>query len=148
MRGMSLYTGALARSVWNEHGWTFQEFVAPKVVIFYRKDWTLYLDDRSPNHKESPEIIKELEDATGIDAQTLVTFRPGMSSAREKLQWASKCVTTVQEDVAYSLFGISGISLPVIYCRSMMQRGTSVVLEFRLWKSGRSRRFFFSLFHQ
>ncbi|KAG1817349.1 hypothetical protein EV424DRAFT_1556809 [Suillus variegatus] len=86
--------GALARSVWNERGWTFQEFVAPEVVIFYRKDWSLYLDDRSPNHKESPAIMKELKDATGIDARTLVTFRP---------------------DVAYALFGIFGISLPVIY---------------------------------
>ncbi|KAG2365168.1 hypothetical protein BDR07DRAFT_1399605 [Suillus spraguei] len=107
--------GALARSVWNERGWTFQEFVAPKVVLFYQKDWSLYLGDRSPNHKESPAIMKELEDATGIDAQALVTFRPGMSGPREKLQWASKRVTTVQEDVAYSLFGIFGITLPVIY---------------------------------
>jgi tetratricopeptide (TPR) repeat protein len=107
--------GALARSVWNERGWTFQEFVAPKNVIFYQKDWSLYLGDRSPNHKESPAIMKELEDATGIDARALLTFRPGMRDAREKLQWVSKRVTTVQEDVAYSLFGIFGITLPVIY---------------------------------
>ncbi|KAG2097550.1 uncharacterized protein F5147DRAFT_839785 [Suillus discolor] len=38
-----------------------------------------------------------------------------MSGAREKLQRASKRVTTVQEDVAYSLFGIFGITLPIIY---------------------------------
>ncbi|KAG2354570.1 hypothetical protein BDR07DRAFT_1429020 [Suillus spraguei] len=38
-----------------------------------------------------------------------------MSGARQKLQWASKRITTVQEDVAYSLFGIFGITLPVIY---------------------------------
>ncbi|KAG2353162.1 hypothetical protein BDR07DRAFT_1434241 [Suillus spraguei] len=107
--------GALARSIWNERGWTFQEFVAPKVVIFYQNDWSLYLGDRSPNHKESSAIMKELENATGIDAHALVTFRPGMSAAREKLQWASKRVTTLQEDVAYSLFGIFGITLPVIY---------------------------------
>ncbi|KAG2357071.1 hypothetical protein BDR07DRAFT_396678 [Suillus spraguei] len=107
--------GALARSVWNKRGWTFQEFVAPKVVVFYQKNWSLYLGDLSPNHKESTPIMKELEDATGINARALVTFRPGMSNAREKLQWASKRFTTVQEDVAYSLFGIFGISLPVIY---------------------------------
>ncbi|KAG2366674.1 heterokaryon incompatibility protein-domain-containing protein, partial [Suillus spraguei] len=101
--------GALARR------WTFQEFVAPKVVIFYQRDWSLYLGDRSPNHKESPAIMRELENATGIDARALVTFCPGMSGAREKLQWASKRVTTLQEDVAYSLFGIFGITLPVIY---------------------------------
>ncbi|KAG2361790.1 hypothetical protein BDR07DRAFT_1461248 [Suillus spraguei] len=62
-----------------------------------------------------PAIMKALEDATGIDAQALVTFRPGMNGAREKLQWASKRVTTVQDDVAYSLFGIFRITLPVIY---------------------------------
>ncbi|KAG1908047.1 uncharacterized protein F5891DRAFT_1169157 [Suillus fuscotomentosus] len=107
--------GALARSVWNERGWTFQEFVAPKVVRFYQKDWSLYLDDRSPNHKESPAIMEELESATGIDPQALISFCPGMRDTREKLQWASKRVTTVQEDIAYSLFGIFDIHLPVIY---------------------------------
>jgi hypothetical protein len=38
-----------------------------------------------------------------------------MGSAREKLQWASTRVTTLQEDIAYSLFGIFGIHLPVLY---------------------------------
>ncbi|KAG2359619.1 hypothetical protein BDR07DRAFT_1378581 [Suillus spraguei] len=107
--------GALARSAWNERGWTFQEFVAPKVVIFYQNDWSLYLGDRSPNHKESPAIMKELEGATGIDARALTYFRPGMSNARQRLRWASLRVTTLQEDIAYSLFGIFGIHLPVIY---------------------------------
>ncbi|KAG1793190.1 uncharacterized protein HD556DRAFT_1527681 [Suillus plorans] len=107
--------GALASSVWNKRGWTFQEFVAPKVVLFYQKDWSLYLNDRSSNHKESTAIMKELEDATGIDARALISFRPGMSDARQRLQWASSRVTTLQEDVAYSLFGIFSIHLPVIY---------------------------------
>ncbi|KAG1732343.1 hypothetical protein EDB19DRAFT_1912066 [Suillus lakei] len=111
----SSQSGALASSAWNGRGWTFQEFVAPKVVIFYQNDWSLYLDDRSPNHKESPAIMKELEDAMGIDRQALVAFRPGMRGAREKLHWASMRITTVQEDVAYSLFGIFNITLPVIY---------------------------------
>ncbi|KAG2358837.1 hypothetical protein BDR07DRAFT_1488907 [Suillus spraguei] len=107
--------GAPARSVWNERGRTFQEFVAPKVVNFYQKNWSLYPGNRSPDRKESPEIMKELEDATGIGARALVTFRPGMSGAREKLQWASKRATTLQQDVAYSLFGIFGVTLPAMY---------------------------------
>jgi hypothetical protein len=52
---------------------------------------------------------------TGIDSQALVTFRPEMRGARKKLQWASTRVTTLQEDIAYSLFGIFSIHLPVIY---------------------------------
>ena len=60
-------------------------------------------------------IMQELEGATGIDARALVTFRPEMRDAREKLQWASKRITTYEEDIAYSLFGIFGIHLPVLY---------------------------------
>ncbi|KAG0702651.1 hypothetical protein DFH29DRAFT_492432 [Suillus ampliporus] len=108
-------SGALANSVWNTRGWTVQEFLAPTIVLFFQADWTPYLGDRSPNHKESAAIMQELEDSTGIDARALVAFRPGMRGAREKLQWASSRVTTLQEDIAYSLFGIFGVHLPVIY---------------------------------
>jgi hypothetical protein len=108
-------SGALARSVWNKRGWTVQEFLAPKVVLFYQEDWTLYLDDHSLNHKQSAAIMGELGDATGIDPQALVAFHPGKRSAREKLQWVSGRITTLQEDIAYSLFGIFDVHLPVIY---------------------------------
>lgn len=111
----SSVSGALANSAWNKRGWTFQELVASKVVIFYQRDWSLYLGDQSPNHKESPSIMKELEDATGMDAQALTAFCPGVRSAREKLRWASMRDTTLQEDIAYSLFGIFDIHLPVLY---------------------------------
>jgi len=107
--------GALAKSEWNTRGWTVPEFLASKAIRFYQKDWTLYLDDYSPNHKESVEIMDELEDATGIGARALVAFQPGMRDAREKLRWVSMRVTTVPEDIAYSLFGVFGIQLPILY---------------------------------
>ncbi|KAG1725059.1 uncharacterized protein EDB91DRAFT_1267593 [Suillus paluster] len=87
-------SGALAKSAWNTRGWTVPEFLAPK---------------------ESDKIMHELQDATGIDARTLVAFQPGMRDAREKLQWVSMRVTTVPEDIAYSLFGIFGVQLPILY---------------------------------
>ncbi|KAG0701797.1 heterokaryon incompatibility protein-domain-containing protein [Suillus ampliporus] len=108
-------SGALAKSVWNTRGWTVQEFLASNIVLFYRADWTPYLNDHSSNHKESVAIIQELKDSTGIDARALIAFHPGMRGAREKLQWASNRVTTLPEDIAYSLFGIFGVHLPVIY---------------------------------
>ncbi|KAG2117646.1 heterokaryon incompatibility protein-domain-containing protein [Suillus cothurnatus] len=111
----SAKSGALARSEWITRGWTVPEFLAPKVIRFYQQDWTPYLDDHSPNHKESVEIMHELEDATGIDARTLDAFQPGMRDAREKLQWASMRVTTVPEDIAYSLCSVFGIQLPILY---------------------------------
>ncbi|KAG1758392.1 hypothetical protein EDD22DRAFT_956916 [Suillus occidentalis] len=127
--------GALASSVWNTRGWTIQEFLAPNVVLFYKADWTLYLNDRSRNHKESLAIMQELEDSTGIDVQALVAFRPGMTNAREKLQWASARVTTLQEDVAYSLFGIFGVHLPVIY-GEMKQNALGRLLQEIIARSG------------
>jgi len=108
-------SGAIALSAWVTRGWTVQEFLAPNIVLFYQNDWTLYLDDRSSNHKESVVIMRELEIATGIDAQSLTAFQPGMTCAREKLQWASMRVTTLPEDIAYALFGIFGVHLLVIY---------------------------------
>ncbi|KAG1741888.1 uncharacterized protein EDB91DRAFT_1280284 [Suillus paluster] len=86
-------SGALANSEWNRRGWTVVESLAPKSVA----------------------IMRELGRATGIDPSALVAFHPGMGDAREKLQWASTRITTLQEDIAYSFFGIFGVHLPVIY---------------------------------
>ncbi|KIK33225.1 hypothetical protein CY34DRAFT_813784 [Suillus luteus UH-Slu-Lm8-n1] len=108
-------SGALVKSAWNTRGWTVQEFIAPKVILFYQNNWTLYLDDRTPNHKESVTMMQELKDATGIDQSAVIAFRPSMNGVREKLRWASTCVTTRQEDIAYSLFGIFGVRLSVDY---------------------------------
>ncbi|KAG2089241.1 uncharacterized protein F5147DRAFT_658473 [Suillus discolor] len=108
-------SGALANSIWNTRGWTVQEFLAPKIVLFYQADWTPYLDDRSRNHKQSVVIMRELERSTGINARALVDFHPGTRDAREKLRWASNRDTTREEDIAYSLFGIFDVHLPVIY---------------------------------
>ncbi|KAG1777457.1 heterokaryon incompatibility protein-domain-containing protein [Suillus placidus] len=131
----SVKWGALANSVWTTRGWTVQEFLAPKVILFYHKDWNLYLNDRSPNHKESPTIMKELEHSTGINATTFATFNPGMRGAREKLRWASHRVTTMPEDIAYSLFGIFGVQLPVNY-GEMKQQAIGRLLQEIIARSG------------
>ncbi|KAG1789642.1 uncharacterized protein HD556DRAFT_1311230 [Suillus plorans] len=108
-------SGGLAKSAWNTRGWTFQEFVAPKVILFYQNNWTLYRNDHTPNHKDSIAIMQEIKDATGIDRPAVVAFRPSMHNAREKLHWASTRVTTRQEDIAYSLFGVLDVRLRVDY---------------------------------
>ncbi|KAG1796640.1 heterokaryon incompatibility protein-domain-containing protein [Suillus plorans] len=74
-------SGVLANSTWNTQGWTVQEFLAPKIVLFYQTDWTPYLDSRSCNHKWSVAIMWELERSTGINARALVDFRPGTKDA-------------------------------------------------------------------
>ena len=107
--------GDLMRSISNSRAWTFQASLASKVVRFYTKDWKLYMDLDIPNHKESSEIISEMEEATGVSAQALMALRPGLDKIREKLCLASTRRTTLVEDAAYSLFGIPPMSLPVVY---------------------------------
>jgi hypothetical protein len=74
----------------------------------------VYLGDHPSNHKEFVAIMRILEDVMGINRRTLVAFYPGMRGAQEKLQWASMRVTTLPEDITYSLFGIFGVHLSPI----------------------------------
>ena len=104
----------MSKSVWFSRGWTLQELLAPGKVLFYTQDWTLYKDLVSSNHKEEDVVLTELEAATGIARRHLTGFRPGLDDARSRLQWASRRRTTEPEDVAYSLFGIFNVFLPVI----------------------------------
>ena len=115
--------GALTMSKWNSRGWTLQEYHASQVVRIYTKDWTPYLGLTTPNHKESPQIILEMEKATDISAQALKALRPGLSDIREKLRLASTRQTTRVEDAAYSLLGIFSATLPVTYGEGDMALG-------------------------
>jgi len=56
-----------------------------------------------------------MEQATRFTTQALATLQPGLTRAREKLYLASRRETTRIEDIAYSLFGIFDVALPVIY---------------------------------
>ncbi|KAI9458227.1 hypothetical protein HD554DRAFT_2177419 [Boletus coccyginus] len=113
-----LVPGALKGSVWMTRGWTLQELLAPPVIRFYYEDWTPYLNDTSLNHKESTVIMQELEDATGVSAYDLLTFHPGLENIRVKLHLASTRETTVPIDMAYGLFGVFGVTMPVIHGES------------------------------
>ncbi|KAF8134370.1 hypothetical protein EV363DRAFT_1161183, partial [Boletus edulis] len=108
-------TDCLWRSIWNTRGWTFQEYVASEVVQFYTEDWEPYLGLDIFNHKESPMILQEMERAMKFTTQELAILQPGLDKTREKLYLASMRQTTREEDIAYSLFGIFNVALPVIY---------------------------------
>ncbi|KAG1904146.1 uncharacterized protein F5891DRAFT_1140549 [Suillus fuscotomentosus] len=113
---------ALMRSLWLTRGWTLQELLAPRVILFYRRDWTLFAPEESlknsevgPNHKNSDHICRILDEATGVDVVNLRDFKPGPTCSRLKLHWASRRSTTKVEDIAYSLFGIFDVQLPILY---------------------------------
>ncbi|KAF8546011.1 hypothetical protein OG21DRAFT_1398799, partial [Imleria badia] len=101
--------------IWNTRAWTYQEYVAAETVQFYTEDWKPYLGLTLSNHKGSPVIISEMQQATGVTALELSVLRPGLDRVREKLYLASTRQTTLVEDIAYSLLGIFNVAIPVIY---------------------------------
>jgi hypothetical protein len=125
--------GCLWKSIWNTRGWTYQEYVASEVVQFYTEDWKPYLGLDLFNHKESPRILSEMERAMNFATQELATLRPGLDRAREKLYLASMRQTTREEDIAYSLFGIFNVAIPVIYGEGHQAVGR--LLEYVLTRS-------------
>ena len=126
--------GDLWKSIWNTRAWTYQEYVAAVVVQFYTEDWEPYLGSDMFNHKESPAIISEMEQASGVSVQESAVLRPGLERVREKLFLASMRRTTLVEDVAYSLLGIFNVAIPVIYGEG--NRAVGRLLEHILTGSG------------
>lgn len=112
---MSPNGGSLADSVWFKRGWTLQELLASHTILFYTQDWSPYRNCNAVNHKTDPALLEELQKATGVAKQYLKNFYPGMEDSRSRLHWASGRCTTRPEDVAYSLFGIFQVHLPVLY---------------------------------
>ncbi|KAI6019265.1 hypothetical protein BKA83DRAFT_4303554 [Pisolithus microcarpus] len=108
-------TGSFEGSEWFRRGWTLQELLAPCNILFYTQNWSLYKNLTSSNHKADASVQRELERVTGINSRFLTNFSPGTDDARSRLQWASSRHTTRPEDVAYSLFGIFNLHLPVLY---------------------------------
>ena len=128
--------GALVASLWNTRAWTLQEFFASKVIRFYTEDWKPYLPHEDVfNHKDSPVIMEEMALATGVDAKELLSLRPGSENVRQKLRLASTRYATKQEDIAYSLFGIFDVSIPVTYGEGQ-RRALGRLLQEVLTRSG------------
>ncbi|KIK20922.1 hypothetical protein PISMIDRAFT_32635, partial [Pisolithus microcarpus 441] len=110
--------GSLGSSEWLRRGWTLQELLAPERVVFYTKTWSLYKNITSLNHKMDVVVLEEVEGVTGIERRFLKKFSPGLDDAHLRLQWASPRTTTRAEDIAYSLFGIFNVHLPIMYGES------------------------------
>ena len=98
----------LHQSEWFTRGWTLQELIAPRAVIFLSSQWEEIGD--------KVVLAGILERITGIDDAVLRHSRPLTSiSVARRLSWASKRVTTRPEDKAYCLLGIFGVNMAPIY---------------------------------
>ncbi|KAJ8105962.1 hypothetical protein ONZ43_g7223 [Nemania bipapillata] len=100
----------LIKAKWFTRGWTLQELLAPPYLVFVDRAW------RRIGTREN--WANEIKEASRIDAKHLTSFNPTdfiACSIAMRLSWASQRETTVEEDETYSLLGLFGISLPLIY---------------------------------
>jgi hypothetical protein len=96
------------KSAWFTRGWTLQELIAPPEVEFYDSNWVKIGTKQTLKHAISAE--------TGIDVQALGrTASPEDFSIAQRMCWASRRTTKKGEDLAYSLLGILGVNMPLIY---------------------------------
>ncbi|KAF8851241.1 HET-domain-containing protein [Acephala macrosclerotiorum] len=95
------------KSEWFTRGWTLQELVAPALVDFFSREGEL-LGNKATLERHICEI-------TGIPVNALRGSPLSDFSVTERMSWAANRVTTRNEDKVYSLFGIFGVFLPIIY---------------------------------
>ncbi|EAQ93854.1 hypothetical protein CHGG_02089 [Chaetomium globosum CBS 148.51] len=106
--GYMTWKDHFANSKWFTRGWTLQELLAPRKVVFYARGWRL-LGTKSS-------LVKHVAKITGVDELTLLEPKliPNASVA-QRMSWAANRTTTKPEDLAYSLMGLFGVNMPVIY---------------------------------
>lgn len=93
---------------WFSRSWTLQELIAPLHIKFYDGNWDFCF---------TKELASEaLARITGIDVDIL-NHNTDLSavSVAQKMSWAARRQSTRIEDLAYSLLGIFGINMPLLY---------------------------------
>ena len=96
---------AFRESRWFTRGWTLQELLAPKKLVFYDKDWREF--------GSKSKLRATISFITGIQQDHMIEVRG--ASAAQKMSWASGRRTTRVEDRAYSLMGIFDVNMPLLY---------------------------------
>ena len=102
---------ATAKSDWPEwfsRGWTLQEMIAPSNVQFFNKNWQHIGDKRT--------LARTLELITGVPEHVLTDGLYGnQPCVAQIMSWAADRTTTRVEDRAYSLMGLLGVNMPMLY---------------------------------
>ncbi|KAE8149992.1 ankyrin repeat-containing domain protein [Aspergillus avenaceus] len=98
----------LDTSRWFTRGWTLQELLAPPFVKLFDDRW---------NVLGTKDSLRSLISKTTNIPVNILSGEEDLDriSIAQRLSWAAGRVTTRVEDRAYSLLGIFGINMPLIY---------------------------------
>lgn len=109
-------SSSFRKSRWFTRGWTLQELLAPLEVVFLNKDWveigtkTTLASVISSITQIAPGAL----DRPLCGSETVPHPCRGYSVA-QKMSWAAFRKTTREEDRAYSLLGLFGVNMPLLY---------------------------------
>jgi hypothetical protein len=101
-----LWERAFRQSRWFTRGWTLQELLAPQIVEFFSREGQRIGSKDSLKH--------QISEISSIPIEALEGNFVGFSD-KERKSWASKRITTIEEDQVYCLLGIFGVFLPLNY---------------------------------
>ncbi|KAM7207837.1 Heterokaryon incompatibility protein (HET) domain containing protein [Naviculisporaceae sp. PSN 640] len=98
----------MSKCRWFSRGWTLQELIAPREILFYDYNWTVQGTKRS--------LLTSLAKITSIDHAVLANDADlSTVPVARRMAWAHGRVTTRVENMAYSLLGIFDVNMPMIY---------------------------------
>lgn len=103
------------RCRWFTRGWTLQKLLAPRLVLFFNRDW-IYLGSRD-------RFASDISAITSIPVEYLAGGKRGpdirikldAASVSMRMSWAASRTTTRVEDHAYCLLGLFDICMPMLY---------------------------------
>jgi hypothetical protein len=95
------------RCRWLTRGWTLQELLAPKEVVFF--------DNTGRKLGDKVSLERHICDITGIPPEALHGRLLASYSIEERFAWHRSRQTKKAEDQAYSLAGLCGVSMIPIY---------------------------------
>jgi hypothetical protein len=88
-------------------GWTLQELIAPPIVEFFS------LEGERLGDKQT--LVHQIHAVTRIIMPALKGTPLSTFSIAERMSWAANRKTKREEDAAYSLFGLFGLHMPLLY---------------------------------
>ncbi|KAJ5523311.1 hypothetical protein N7513_012855 [Penicillium frequentans] len=102
--------GELKESRWFTRGWTLQELIAPTNLTFLDEGW------KELGNKKDLDFQRILSECSRVPTGILSGEDDlDRFSVAQKMSWAAKRETSRVEDRAYSLMGLFGVNMPLIY---------------------------------
>ena len=111
------------QSEWFRRGWTLQELLAPRTVVFLTEGWEVIGHKGGTGRGKSgielhsgPLLNPSVTAVTGVPESVLNDFGQSRDyTVEEKLEWAVGRLTTREEDMSYCLLGMFDLTMAVRY---------------------------------